>query len=54
VSCVAAIGFGLFSGWISGNQAATSFDVIGVSNLLGAAVFGFAPSLGVVFISQIP
>jgi predicted MFS family arabinose efflux permease len=52
---IAAIGFGFFSGWISGNQAAAAFDVVpaslrastvGVLNLLGATVSGFAPFLG--------
>jgi uncharacterized oligopeptide transporter (OPT) family protein len=51
----AAIGFGFFSGWISGNQAAAAFDIVpasvrasavGVLNLLGATVSGFAPFLG--------
>lgn len=52
---IAAIAFGFFSGFISGNQAASAFDVvpagyrasaIGVLNLLGASVSGFAPFLG--------
>ena len=52
---VAAIAFGFFSGWISGNQAPALFDVVpasvrasavGVLNLLGATVSGFAPFLG--------
>lgn len=52
---LAAIAFGFFSGFISGNQAACAFDVvpagyrasaIGVLNLLGASVSGFAPFLG--------
>jgi len=52
---IAAIGFGFFSGWISGNQAAAAFDVVpaslrastvGVLNLLGATVSGLAPFLG--------
>jgi MFS family permease len=52
---VAAIAFGFFSGWISGNQAAAAFDIVpasvrasavGVLNLLGATVSGFAPFLG--------
>jgi predicted MFS family arabinose efflux permease len=52
---IAAIAFGFFSGWISGNQAAAAFDVVpasvrasavGVLNLLGATVSGFAPFLG--------
>jgi predicted MFS family arabinose efflux permease len=51
----AAIAFGFFSGWITGNQAAAAFDVVpakvrasavGVLNLLGASVSGFAPFLG--------
>ncbi len=52
---VAAIAFGFFTGFISANQVASAFDVvpashrastIGVLNLLGAAVSGFAPFLG--------
>ena len=52
---LAAIGFGLFAGFIAANQAAASFDVVpaslrastvGVLNLLGATVSGFAPFLG--------
>jgi predicted MFS family arabinose efflux permease len=52
---IAAIAFGFFSGFISGNQAAAAFDVVpaqlrastvGVLNLLGATVSGFAPFLG--------
>ncbi len=52
---IAATAFGFFSGFISGNQAASAFDVvpashrasaIGVLNLLGALVSGFAPFLG--------
>jgi len=52
---IAAIAFGFFSGWISGNQAPALFDVapaslrasaVGVLNLLGATVSGFAPFLG--------
>jgi hypothetical protein len=51
----AATAFGFFSGFISGNQAASAFDVvpaahrasaIGVLNMLGAGVSGFAPFLG--------
>jgi predicted MFS family arabinose efflux permease len=51
----AAIAFGFFAGWIAGNQAAAAFDVVpasvrasavGVLNLLGATVSGFAPFLG--------
>ena len=51
----AGIVFGFFSGFIAGNQAAAAFDVvpptlrastIGILNLLGAAVSGFAPFLG--------
>jgi predicted MFS family arabinose efflux permease len=51
----AATAFGFFSGFISGNQAASAFDVvppakrataIGLLNLLGATVSGFAPFLG--------
>ncbi len=52
---MAAIGFGFFAGWIAGNQAAAAFDVVpasvrassvGVLNLIGATVSGFAPFLG--------
>jgi len=52
---LAASAFGFFSGFISGNQAAACFDVvpatqrasaIGVLNLVGAGVSGFAPFLG--------
>ena len=52
---LAAITFGFFSGFISGNQAASAFDVVpaahrasavGVLNLLGSGVSGFAPFLG--------
>jgi predicted MFS family arabinose efflux permease len=52
---IAAIAFGFFSGWIAGNQAAAAFDVVpasvrasavGVLNLVGATVSGFAPFLG--------
>lgn len=52
---IAAMAFGFFSGFISGNQAASAFDVVpasrratavGVLNLLGAVVSGFAPFLG--------
>lgn len=52
---IAAIVFGFFSGFISGNQAASAFDVvpeenrasaIGLLNLMGAGVSGFAPFLG--------
>lgn len=52
---IAAMAFGFFTGFISGNQAAATFDVvpagyrasaIGVLNLLGASVSGFAPFLG--------
>jgi predicted MFS family arabinose efflux permease len=50
-----AIAFGFFAGCISGNQVAAAFDVVpaslrastvGVLNLLGAIVSGFAPFLG--------
>jgi predicted MFS family arabinose efflux permease len=50
-----AMAFGFFAGWIFGNQAAAAFDVVpaslrassvGVLNLLGALVSGFAPFLG--------
>jgi predicted MFS family arabinose efflux permease len=52
---IAATAFGFFSGFISGNQAASAFDVVpaahrasavGVLNLLGAGVSGFAPFMG--------
>jgi predicted MFS family arabinose efflux permease len=52
---IAAIGFGFFVGFISGNQAACAFDVVpaslrasttGVLNLVGATMAGFAPFLG--------
>jgi len=52
---IAAIGFGLFAGFIAANQAAAAFDIVpaslrastvGVLNLLGASVSGFAPFLG--------
>jgi predicted MFS family arabinose efflux permease len=59
---IAAMGFGFFSGFIIGNQAAASFDVVppalrastvGVLNFLGAMVSGFAPYLGGVVRSNI-
>jgi predicted MFS family arabinose efflux permease len=52
---LAAISFSFFSGFIFGNQGAAAFDVvpsayrasaIGVLNLLGCTVSGFAPFLG--------
>ena len=52
---LAAIGFGFFVGFITGNQAACAFEVVpaslrastaGVLNLVGASVAGFAPFLG--------
>lgn len=52
---IAGIAFGFFSGFIIANQAPSAFDVvpaslrastIGVLNLLGACVSGFAPFLG--------
>jgi MFS family permease len=52
---VAAIAFGFFAGCITGNHAAATFDVapaslrasaVGVLNLIGALVSGFAPFLG--------
>jgi predicted MFS family arabinose efflux permease len=52
---LAAMAFGFFSGFITGNQGAATFDVvppsrrasaIGVLNLVGAVVSGFAPFLG--------
>lgn len=50
-----ALGFGFFTAFITGNQAACAFDVVpprlrastvGVLNLVGATVSGFAPFLG--------
>lgn len=50
-----ALGFGFFTAFISGNQAACAFDVVpaslrasatGALNLVGATVSGFAPFLG--------
>jgi len=52
---IAAVGVGFFAGFVSGNQAAATFDVvsrqfrasaIGVLNVTGALVSGFAPFLG--------
>jgi predicted MFS family arabinose efflux permease len=52
---VAAMGFGFFAGFIACNQAAAAFDVVpsslrasavGMLNLVGGAVSGFAPFLG--------
>jgi predicted MFS family arabinose efflux permease len=52
---LAGVAFGFFSGFINGNQAAAAFDVvpaslrastIGVLNMVGAAIAGFAPFLG--------
>ncbi len=52
---LAAVGFGFFSGFVTGNQAAATFDVvpprlrasaIGLLNLAAALVSGFAPLLG--------
>lgn len=52
---LAAVAFGLFAGFIIGNQAAAAFEVvpaslrattIGITNLVGAAASGFAPFLG--------
>jgi predicted MFS family arabinose efflux permease len=52
---LAAIAFGFFAGFIATNQAAAAFDVVpaslrsstvGVLNLLGSTVSGFAPFLG--------
>ena len=52
---LAAMAFGFFSGWVVANQAASAFDVvpaghrastIGVLNLVGCTVSGFAPFLG--------
>ncbi len=50
-----ALGFGFFAAFISGNQAACAFDIVpaslrastvGMLNLVGATVSGFAPFLG--------
>jgi predicted MFS family arabinose efflux permease len=55
ITRLAAIAFGFFSGFITGNQAAATFDVVpaslrasavGVLNLLGAILSGFGPFLG--------
>ena len=52
---LAAMAFGFFAGFITGNQASATFDVvpvrlrasaIGVLNLVAALVSGFAPFLG--------
>lgn len=52
---MAAIGFGFFVGFVTGNQVACAFDVVpaslrasttGVLNLVGATMAGFAPFLG--------
>jgi MFS family permease len=52
---LAAVGVGFFAGFVSGNQAAATFDVvapqfrasaIGLLNLTGALISGFAPFLG--------
>ncbi len=52
---LASIAFGFFAGFVSANQAPAAFDVvpaslrastIGVLNLLGASISGFAPFLG--------
>lgn len=52
---LAAIAFGFFAGFISANQAPAAFDVVppsqratavGVLNVIGATVSGFAPFLG--------
>ncbi|MBI4905505.1 MAG: MFS transporter [Acidobacteria bacterium] len=52
---IAAMLFGMFAGFVAANQVAASFEVvppalrastIGVLNLLGATVSGFAPFLG--------
>lgn len=52
---VAAICFGFFAGFISANQAASAFDIVpasqrasavGVLNVTGASISGFAPFLG--------
>ena len=52
---IAGIAFGLFAGFVIANQAPSAFDVVpaslrastvGVLNMLGAGVSGFAPFLG--------
>jgi hypothetical protein len=52
---ISAMAFGFFAGCIAGNQVAACFDIVpaslrassvGVLNLLGALVSGFAPFLG--------
>jgi predicted MFS family arabinose efflux permease len=52
---IAAISFGFFAGFVSANQAAATFDVVpagqratavGVLNVTGASISGFAPYLG--------
>ncbi|HUQ92266.1 MAG TPA: MFS transporter [Bryobacteraceae bacterium] len=55
ITRAAAMLFGFFAGFVSSNQAAAAFEVVpaslrastvGVLNLLGASVSGFAPYLG--------
>lgn len=55
ITRIAAVGFGLFAGFIIGNQAPAAFEVvppslrattIGITNFVGAAASGFAPFLG--------
>lgn len=55
ITRMGAIGFGFFAGFVAANQVAATFDVtpaslrasaVGVLNLLGALVSGFAPFLG--------
>jgi predicted MFS family arabinose efflux permease len=55
VARLAAVGFGLFAGFIVANQAPAAFDVvpaplrattIGITNFVAAAASGFAPFLG--------
>jgi MFS family permease len=52
---IAGIAFGMFAGFVIANQAPSAFDVVptslrastvGVLNMLGASVSGFAPFLG--------
>jgi hypothetical protein len=52
---IAGIAFGMFAGFVIANQAPSAFDVVpaslrastvGVLNMLGAGVSGFAPFLG--------
>jgi len=55
ITRLASIAFGFFAGFVSANQAASAFDVVpasqratavGVLNVTGASISGFAPYLG--------